>query len=374
MKSLSFLSYSDIHHHQFDNGLTLEDSIAIEDQVIEIATQNNVDAILFGGDTYLLRNPPFTVRAAGDRALVKQAKRFRSFRLLGNHDREAKNAHSGHAAMHLREFQDSLKMPVTIMDQCGTYYFDDESGRRAAIHAYPAGHDPTTAFVIDPNDINICVFHDMLIGSWQQNAVQALHGLDPSLFDRAAYDLVLGGDNHVQQKLNFVNTQGWYIGAPMQHNWGDAGQDRGFLLCNIAKDGTERLVTVTPIKALYPQFVKYELSVSSMQEIDDIVDRLPVRSGISDIYSITLKGNHDLLSKVKLPKLQDKWVKQLKARSVMIVLEPVIVFKELIPELKRSKTPEDDWKAFVNSGKLDLDGMPPDQIIAMGLEVLHNVR
>ena len=62
------------------------------------------------------------------------------------------------------------------------------------------------------------------------------------------------------------------------------------------------------------------------------------------------------------------------ARQLQIITEPTVVFKELIPAMKDSKTPEDDWKAYVAAGKLDMTGLDPDVLIAIGLDIVRTSR
>ncbi|KKM04803.1 hypothetical protein LCGC14_1760500, partial [marine sediment metagenome] len=44
---MDFLAYSDIHHDEYKNGITLEDTIAIEDAITQYAVDHNIRHIIF---------------------------------------------------------------------------------------------------------------------------------------------------------------------------------------------------------------------------------------------------------------------------------------------------------------------------------------
>ena len=212
MQHLRLLCYSDIHHHaDYHNGLVEEDIERVESHVTRLAVQHGVHAVCFLGDRFFLRTPPHSTRARADAALKERADHgIPQIILLGNHDRETKNAESSHAFSHIDIFHESLKDVIVMANR--TAYLITLKDIEFIIHAVPAGHsiqakpfedDVVYSNVVDP--IRICMFHDLLAGTFLQNGVKALNGMAPALVDRPAFDLVLGGDNHVPQRLPLTN-------------------------------------------------------------------------------------------------------------------------------------------------------------------------
>lgn len=375
------VAYSDIHYHHYDNGLTINDINNIEAEVLEAAREHQANIILHGGDWFQARNPLHSLRAMRDANLKKKAQEFQMALLLGNHDREGRSAHSGHALMHLPVFKESVPN-VLIMDERKRYRLDPSNSDLKMvldIHAVPAGHSIEIApFEEAGADLNLCMFHDMIKGSWQQNGIEAKHGLDPAVLDLPWFDLVLGGDNHVAQELKLSNTKGYYIGAPCQHNWGDAKQDRGYVKITVIKDGGTKWVDVQHILTKTPKFIKIQATIDTPESAKNIVKTVAGWNAdnryIGNIVHITLMGDGALLSKIKAHVLEDQLAKEVKARKVQVTIEPTIVVREMVPELRTTRTPDEDWQVYIRSGKLDLDGVSQDQVISMGLEVLYNAR
>lgn len=247
------------------------------------------------------------------------------------------------------------------------------------IHAVPAGHsiqakpfedDVVYSNVVDP--IRICMFHDLLAGTFLQNGVKALNGMAPALVDRPIFDLVLGGDNHVPQRLPLTNVKGWYIGAALQHNWGDANQERGYLLINIFKDKNSKLIETEFIPSCGPQFYKVNVVGDDIDSYDDIfkvIAKEPRKPNA--IYNVHLLLQN-IKHKINKEELEIYLAERLSARRVTVVLESHVVFKELVPELKTSQSIDQDWSIYVNSGKMDLGGEDPKTIEALGAEILRH--
>ena len=369
MARLSIVVYSDIHHHYWQNGITEDDIMKIEDSVADLAKLTEADLILFGGDAFHLNNPPSSIRDNVDRAVYEQSRVCETARLLGNHDREMRSMHSAHSSSHLRYFKTDHR--VTTMDQAQDYHFPRIG---LTITAVPAGHRILTVRS-RASSFHICAFHDILTGSVHDNGMKEAKGVSPDLFDVPEFDLVLGGDNHVPQKLDLKNVPGWYIGAPCQHDWGDSGQDRGIVSITLEEEmrleHRAKVVDFIRVPGGGPDFVKKTIEVTSLDTAENTYINDPTLKG--NIVKIILKGDARLLSSAtRMQTLEKAILTKSGARQLKIITEPTVTFKELIPALKDSKTPEDDWKAYIASGKVDLNGVDPDVLIAMGLELLRN--
>jgi DNA repair exonuclease SbcCD nuclease subunit len=367
-ETLSMICYSDIHHHYWQNGLTEADIMELEVDVNDLAKVYGAKAILFGGDAFQAHNPPSSLRHNVDAAVRAQAVGRQVIRLVGNHDRELGSMHSAHAGSHLEWLNTPNK--VTVMDQAGHYIFPDLG---LSIVAVPAGHGmPRVEARV--SSFRLCVFHDILTGSVHDNGVKEAKGVDPAVFDIPGFDLVLGGDNHVPQQIDFQYTRGWYIGAPCQHDWGDSGQERGFIAITLeARQEGVGIVDFNRIPSHSPKFIKKMMAISSLTEVENTYVNDP--SLKNNIIKIILQGDAKILSDVQKIQLLEKSIMSSSgARQLKIITEPTVMFKELIPAMKDSKTPEDDWKAYVAAGKLDMTGLDPDTLVEIGLDIIRTSR
>jgi DNA repair exonuclease SbcCD nuclease subunit len=366
---LRLLAYSDIHYAHYNNGLTLDDIKAVDEKALEIGLERNVDAWLFGGDWFADKNPDSGLRAIRDQYLARKADYGCVAVLVGNHDRETKGMHSQHNLNHVDIWDRDAN--ITIMNTAGDYRI----GSDLVITAVPAGHrfKPMQR----RNTFNLCMFHDIALGSIQQNGQKALHGFDLANLDSPDFHLVLGGDNHVHQKLEMSATRGYYIGASLQHNWGDRDQARGFMYIEMLnQDNKTSIVQIEHIDSDAPRFIEIEDYVGADRSFKQIeVDTVRKYGDALEghIIKMILKGDASQLCSIsKISTLEKSIGNAIGVRSVKIITEPTTVVKELIPELKTTKTPIEDWKAFVNAGKLS--GIDPDILIREGEDIINVVE
>lgn len=368
MKHVRFAAYSDIHHHEYTNGVTGDDIEALEDEFTEFVQEHNAHAWIFGGDRFLARNPQDISRKRADAAIRKRSKLgIPGIMLVGNHDRWTKSPYSGHnlyvVGLHT--------IPNTYVLDKRMVFCEVINGCKVAFHAVPAGHKVHDGrFVFDKDlDFNVCLFHDILKGSRYTNGILAPEGITPGLLDMPEFSVVLGGDNHQPQDLDLHWTRGVYIGAPAQHNWGDVGSDRGFITVDLFRDGD----TVTREIKFYPskasKFLREEVKLKSDADLSEFVSKLGDRWK-NNIIRVVFTGTSEVLSSLVLPQIQDKLVAASGARQVKAGVE----FDELKVEIPTTTSSiRDDgaeWKAFVNFKKTDLAGFDIERLEKLGLDYI----
>jgi DNA repair exonuclease SbcCD nuclease subunit len=368
LTSIKFLAYSDIHHHEYTNGITGDDIYAVEVEALQLMRKHNVDFWLFGGDRFLSRNPLDITRARADAAFKeKNDEGIPGYLLVGNHDRWTKSPHSGHSMGHVYRYTTDLKN-LHLMDNRDVYRFNIK-GRNIAIHAVPAGHSmEEVPFKFDENDdINICFFHDIIKGCRYHNGAVALEGLSPKLVDDPRFMLVLGGDNHQFQQLPITKTNGYYIGAPCQHNWGDIGSKRGFLLVEIIGDS----ITVTHIESSAPQFIKTESKIKEIEElINWAVENRPTL--INNIVKLTVTCPYELLHGLDLPKWESKLTQLSGARFVRVKF--IFETKTVQHDEIKKKSDEEEWIDFTNFKASELDGLDLAIVQKLGLDLIRDIK
>lgn len=297
------LVYSDIHHDDYKNGLTEDDVVSIEDQFTREIVDTKADLWIFGGDRFASRNPYDSVRYKADKALLQRqdiTNGVPGVMVVGNHDQWKKNARLGHSMM----LTNSLCNSITVISSPTV---DSDHGLN--IYAIPAGFEGTPLPIPgQTSTANIAIYHGMLAGSKYQNGVSAEHGWSSETLNSSLYSLVICGDNHAHQKLDMLDkTNGWYVGAPMQHNWGDAGAIRGFMYFEI-DDYNNRLEHHAFIKAKYPEFIKQEIAVSSSK---DLVGWVLKNKGLvsNNMLKISIVGTNEQLSTLDVRPAQDAAIK-----------------------------------------------------------------
>ena len=238
-RHLSILAYSDIHHHEYTNGLTEQDVVEVEHSVEEYASKLKFDIIVFGGDRFQSRNPTDYVKYCADKAFAEVAKLGKPMIcLVGNHDRSTKNNESHHSlkSIELMGFSN-----VTIADKISVHHIPIR-GMDVQFYCIPAGHVPALdAFGPDkilrePGVYKICLFHDMLDGCITGGGTLFAGNNELVKFlDYHEFDVVIGGDNHRGQVLGYENSHNTiiYAGAPMEHSRNDSSWESSGTVCSI---------------------------------------------------------------------------------------------------------------------------------------------
>jgi DNA repair exonuclease SbcCD nuclease subunit len=356
--SFTAIIYSDIHHHDWDNGLKESDLLSIEQQVLDEAVKCNADLIINLGDWFQSRNPGNHLRKLVSDCISQKANQFKFACLVGNHDRETKNIDSEHVLYNHPN--------VIVMDECKTYYIMTQSNM-IALHAIPSGHSiDFNNFDVGLTHINIALFHDVMIGACQSNGIISKFGRSLDLLDSDKFNIVLGGDVHLPQPLQFKNTVGYYIGAPCQHTWGDINQTRGIVKLHIDDDDK---INYAIIPTNTPKFIKHQLVLTDLKQLQNLYEL----DYNNNIVSITIIGERKLLDRIDIEDFIRGIKQEHNPRLVDIILNPLIVVKDSVAGLYQHNSDSEDWSIFVSSGKLNLNNLNPDDIITTGHAILNEL-
>ena len=377
-KHIRFLAYSDIHHHEYQNGLTGGDVSNVEDQITDLCVQHKVDFWIFGGDRFISRNPLDITKRRADQAIKKRNDLgIPGYMMVGNHDQYTKNPYSDHTMGYIRDYPKDLPN-ICVMDARNRYAVPVRRLSEiiyVCIHAVPAGHSiEESPFEFSPYaDFNICLFHGIVRGSAYQNGTIAQDGLRASLFDDERFHMVLGGDNHKRQALKGLShTMGLYIGAPMQHNWGDVDDDRGCLLIDLEKDENGHIIRdikVCPLR--YPKFVLTETRIESDKDmIDQIGENINEWHG--NIIRWNISGVGKVLDGIKVSDWEAMVRTKAAARGVKIKLEydQSEYIQTPIPVVSQT----DEWRQFLAAKGGDIKDLDLQELERVGLEYITGVK
>ena len=364
-----FLAYSDIHHDNYTNGITLGDTIAIEDGITDYAISQGMNTVLFGGDWYRATNPTQEVIKAAEASWVRRSNAdITTITTPGNHDRWTKSITSGHAFGGVNIFNNDLKN-VKVFDEIGVY-----STPEVDILFLPAGWENTPINHVKERPL-IIVFHGLISGSLLASGIKA-NGVDPNIIKSANPDLVLGGDNHTPQSLEkLFGCPAFYLGAPLQHTWGDAGQARGFWIISYENGRFNCEMIPTPS----PRFVKKQVpantEIEALCNSIDILNKELENCSIPGIIELTLVGRN--VTNIDLNNLGEHISRALafNKRQLRIIADKTFDRLEVVQGISEAKTPEDKWNMYVADGKATgIKEMNPKLLSEIGTWAIQEAR
>lgn len=234
---MKILFFSDGHIGEYTEGnvdpatgynTRLLDTLHVWDWALRLATEREVDQVVFGGDRFRSNRPPAWMRDLADAKLAAFGREGIPIAcLLGNHDLYDRvgrfNSWDGAKVW-------NSDPSLNIFDQPAALH-----GGGVTFHFLPYGFYKVP-HKVNPLDCNILVFHDNVIGMSSYGGKQiAQDGIQPEEIDRPEFFMALGGHVHLRQELPFRNTIGVHIGSPLERfEDGDQGP-KGALLVDTAR-------------------------------------------------------------------------------------------------------------------------------------------
>jgi DNA repair exonuclease SbcCD nuclease subunit len=357
------LLFSDLHAHQFkpystvlSNGLNsrFQDVLNILDQIRVIAGAEKVGLILFGGDLFHVRRVinvqtfNFVFEAIARLKLARKGSPGCQLGLLvGNHDQTDRSGgiHSIYAFGAMVEVMDRIKWHTFAVGQdrlnvlAVPYFGNKQEALKQINEAVQSAQLQGPSILLGHFGISGALAGSNFV--LVDKELMELEDIKPDQFDQ-----VFLGHYHESQQLA-PNVR--YIGAPMHHNWGDFGQERGCLIW----DTDSNRVDFIPL--LYPSFVK--MSLDELQHLPNVkVQGDFIR--VFCLHGVRPQGEE---------KVKDDLVNQLGARSVEFIDEAVENQKlaEAGPYQPGTDI-ETMIQHFVSSNDGDLD---PEMLIEAGLDL-----
>lgn len=362
------LAYSDIHHDDYKNGITLEDTISIEDEITQYAVDHDITDVFFMGDWFRATNPLQLVIKEAEASWVRRSRAgVTTTVLVGNHDRFTKSENSKHAFYTMPIFRLDLAC-VRIYDKISLISYPDVD-----LLLFPAGwQNKLTSSEIrrSSNRPLIVMLHAMINGSTLASGINS-QGMDPQIIKNYNPDLVLAGDNHTPQRLSMFDCEAYYLGAPLQHTWGDKGQERGFY--HIKIDGKK--IEYNKIVTRSPKFVRANIfAENEVSFICDITNLLHKElNDCPGIVDLTLTGNNVGIINKQI--IEDSIKQNFNIRKLKIGINHQIVRPEVVAGISKISLPEDKWSAYITSGNAtNIKDMNTQMLLEMGKWALQEAR
>jgi DNA repair exonuclease SbcCD nuclease subunit len=365
---MRILLFSDLHGHAFrqcsttlKNGRNsrLQDAIDVLDEIYDVCLNQEIDGVLFGGDLFhtkgTLKVSTFNAIFEGI-AKIKTAVNFFGM-LVGNHDQDTKigDTHACYAFSSI----------LTVMDHPGWYAFEAADGEPLQVYAIPYTTDKnqveadlkTFGSAQPPGYTSLCLAHLGVSGA-EVGSNFVLISEDnitiKALMD-AKFDHVFLGHYHRPQVLA---PRVHYIGATHQHNWGDVGQERGFLIYDTSDK-------YKYLESNAPKFVKVEGLSGGAYSCDGSTG-YPRNNFVRVVYSSPPSPKEWGDVKKALFKDGARWVEQWVAPSTVAPLCGDSV------SFRPGRDFEDMIVSFVR--KSETEGLDEEKLIKIGKSILESAQ
>ena len=258
---MRFLHIADLHLGKQMNDLSLlPDQEFILQQIVSIAKNEQVDAVLISGDVYQRSSPQAEAMALFDSfvsELVSLEKKV--FIISGNHDSALRISYLSSliksSGVYVTEAFDGTMQSATLQDCEGEiivwmlpFLRPAQVKRKLPEEKIATYQDAVEAVLrqtpVDPKKRNVVLCHQFITGSEtcdsEERAVGGLDNIDASLFD--AFDYVALGHIHKPQKVLRDTLR--YAGSPLKYSFSEADHNKSVVIVDMQEKGETTLHTV----------------------------------------------------------------------------------------------------------------------------------
>lgn len=298
---MKIICFGDLHSHSFTDFSEVDDITGNSrltqildalDYMKDYAIENGIKNILFAGDLYHKRK---SVETKVYNLTFNKIKEFsksglNTIMIPGNHDQQSHEDFPEHSLEPFKEIEN-----VTVLDRFEPKWIhDNDKGDIDSFCVFPVPYSKNAEMVkqeIDKyaekttneglEDKSILLGHLGISGAYvgKSSYTMADAYTIEELYPHAFQFIVLG-HFHKYQDLG-GHPHAFYTGSPIQHNFGDEGQDKGFWVIDMETRTKElieipspKFITVTDWKATEPEklegnFVRYQVDASEVEELSE---------------------------------------------------------------------------------------------------------
>lgn len=361
--------FSDLHAHPFKPYATLlpngrnsrlNDAVECVRQIREHAVAVGADLVLFGGDMFHVRK---NIHVAAFNLIYEEMAKFSLEKIPiamihGNHD-QADRAGDEYSTYAFGAFS-------TIIDKPGWVSVDGASKRdRIGILGVPYTEDiellRRASAEAAPSDVT----HKVFLGHFGVQGAQlgadfvysSPYDAQLTDFGPEQFDASFLGHYHMYQQLGTEAQNVHYIGAPLHHNWGDRGQQRGFVIYDTDTRTHEH------VKLQAPEFV--------------VMDEIEVEeAGMHGAQPCPVDSYLRIVtSKPWSEQVREEFRKEHQLRSVEFYMVPA-PRKSQGPQMAVEPTmsAQDVVSTYVRSGVASTDGLDENYLLQIAAEVMQEVE
>lgn len=262
---MKFLHTADLHLGKQMNDLSLmEDQAAVLDQIVQVAVDEDVQAVLIAGDVYQRSTPQAEAMAMFDRFVSRLAEAGKMVMIIsGNHDSAQRISYFSSlvrdAGVHLTEAFTGELQHVTLQDAYGPVtvwlmpFLRPAQVRRVWPEEKIASYQDAVAAVIRHAEIdctkrNVLMCHQFVSGcvtcDSEEMSVGTLDQIDGAIL--ADFDYVALGHIHGPQKVLRETMR--YAGSPLKYSFSEARHHKSVTIVEMYEKGDTQVRTVP----LYP--------------------------------------------------------------------------------------------------------------------------
>ena len=351
----------------------MQDFLDAFDHLVDYATGEGVDAVIFAGDAYKAREPTQTHQREFARRIRRLSEAgIPTFLLVGNHDLpnaegrahaleiyrtlEVPNVYVGDTQAFAGEFRPHVIPTRSGPLQVGYLPWpqvsrllaaDPEAASMSIEQVHHLVEEKMTALIaaqasqVDPDVPSILTCHvsinDFLVrenpGSEQWMTVGAAPTLLKSALSQSAWDYIALGHHHNNMDLK-MDTPTWYAGSMQPVDFGEEGQQKGFMVLDIdplKSRGTRVGGSGLPHLEAVPlrKFVTIELSPGDDDPTPEVCRALEKTDTREAIVRTTVKLSAEQARLFRMPE----------ARALLADAHYVAMFRIELPEDRRSMLP-----------------------------------
>lgn len=262
---MKFLHTADLHLGKQMNDLSLmEDQAAVLDQIVQVAVDEDVQAVLIAGDVYQRSTPQAEAMAMFDRFVSRLAEAGKMVMIIsGNHDSAQRISYFSSlvrdAGVHLTEAFTGELQHVTLQDAYGPVtvwlmpFLRPAQVRRVWPEEKIASYQDAVAAVIRHAEIdctkrNVLMCHQFVSGcvtcDSEEMSVGTLDQIDGAIL--VDFDYVALGHIHGPQKVLRETMR--YAGSPLKYSFSEARHHKSVTIVEMYEKGDTQVRTVP----LYP--------------------------------------------------------------------------------------------------------------------------
>lgn len=258
---MKLLHLSDLHLGKRVNGFSmLEDQRVILTQIVDLAEEEKVDAVLLAGDLYDKPVPPAEAVTLLDRFLTRlSGGGIPVFAISGNHDSPERLAFATRLlageGIHLTAQYQGPQPPFLLQDEYGDVaiyalpYLKPALVRHWNPEADIASYEEAVSYalgqwVVDKTRRNVLLAHQFVTGGVtcesEERSVGGVDQIPAPLF--AAFDYVALGHLHGPQSVGRPTLR--YSGSPLKYSFSECGHEKSVTLVTLKEKGQVEIQTL----------------------------------------------------------------------------------------------------------------------------------
>lgn len=266
---MKLLHLSDLHLGKRVNGFSmLEDQRVILTQIVDLAEEEKVDAVLLAGDLYDKPVPPAEAVTLLDRFLTRlSGGGIPVFAISGNHDSPERLAFATRLlageGIHLTAQYQGPQPPFLLQDEYGDVaiyalpYLKPALVRHWNPEADIASYEEAVSYAlgqwaVDKTRRNVLLAHQFVTGGVtcesEERSVGGVDQIPAPLF--AAFDYVALGHLHGPQSVGRPTLR--YSGSPLKYSFSECGHEKSVTLVTLKEKGQVEIqaLPLTPCRDL----------------------------------------------------------------------------------------------------------------------------